>query len=240
MRKLLTVAAAATATLAVAGGAVAQSGEMTFKASVSPADAGTAKKPKNTKLRFEQTLDKPGTTVEFIDLALPKGLKLSGKGLGDCTVDDLAFEGTAACANDKAGPTGHATALLEGPSPQVLEFNVTPFVANSTTMLFYVANEEGAGIFVQSPITGKITAKGRKLRIQIPKELRQPVPGVDASLTSIDVTFTARKGKRYLVSSVGCKNRKHRFGAKLTFSERADGNPVPDPISASATARCKK
>jgi hypothetical protein len=241
LRKLLTVVVAATATLALAGGAVAQSDEITFKASVSPADAGTANKPKNTKLRFQQTLDKPGTTVEFIDLALPRSLKLSGKGLGDCTVDDLAFGGPPACANDKAGPTGHATATLgTGPSAQELVFNVTPFVASATTLLFYVASEEGSGVAVQSPITGKITAKGRKLRIRIPLELRQPVVGVDASLTSLDATFTAKKGKRYLVSSVGCKNRKHKFNAKLTFSERADGAPVPDPVSASATARCKK
>src|SRR5829696_4121938 len=101
-RKLLTVAAVATATLGLTAGAAAQTGELTFKAKATPSDAGTKKKPKNVKVRFTQSLNKPGTTVEFIDLTLGKGLKMSGKGLGDCTVDDLAFEGPAACANDKA------------------------------------------------------------------------------------------------------------------------------------------
>ena len=86
---------------------------------------------------------------------------------------------------------------------------------DSNTLVFYVASESGSGVAVQSPITGEITAKGRKLRIRIPQELRQPVPGVDASLTSLDQTFTAKRGKNYLVKSIGCKKRKHKFTGKL-------------------------
>ena len=48
--------------------------------------------------------------------------------------------------------------------------------------------------------------------------LRQPVPGVDASLTGLNQTFKAKKGKRYLVRSTGCKGGKHRFTGTLTFS----------------------
>jgi len=237
LRKLLTVAIAATATLALAATAVGQSDEITFKPTVKPSKAGTTKKPKNVEVKFNMTVDKPGTTVEFIDLTLPKGLKMSGKGLGNCTVDDLAFTGPSACANDKAGPQGTADAML-GQDP--LPFTIQPFVADANTLLFYVATAEGSGVAVQSPITGEITSGGRKLRIQIPQELRQPVPGVDASLTGIDQIFKAKKGKKYLVSSTSCKGKKWTFNGKLTFTNRADGAAVPGPIDADASAPCKK
>lgn len=243
MRKLLMGAVAASATLAVAAGAIAQAPESTFSSKVSPSKAGTKKKPRNTTVTFGVTLDKPGTTVEFIDLNLPKSLKLSGKGLKRCDPADLAAEGPSGCpSGSKAGPSGTATALLgaEGPSQQELRFVVSPFVVNSTTLVFYVASEAGAGVFVQSPITGKITNKGRKIRITIPKELRQPVSGVDASLTSLNQTFSGRVGKNYVVSSVGCKNKKHKFTGSLIFGERADGAAVPSPVSLATSAKCKK
>jgi hypothetical protein len=243
LRKLLTGAVVASVSLAVAAGAIAQSPESTFTADVSPSRAGTKAKPKNTTLAFGVTLDKPSTTVEFINLNLPRGLKLSGKGMKRCTVDKLAAEGPSGCPSaSKAGPTGTATALLgpPGPTQSELHFNVSPFVLDSNSFVFYVASESGTGIAVQSPITGEITRKGRKLRIRIPQELRQPVPGVDASLTSLNQTFSGKRKGNYVVSSVGCKNRKHKFSGSLEFSARADNAPVPGPVLVSTQAPCKK
>jgi hypothetical protein len=243
LRKLLTGAVVASASLAIAAGAIAQSPEAGFTAKVTPSKAGTTKKPKNTTLAFGVTLDKPNTTVEFIDLALPKGLKLSGKGLKRCSADTLAAEGPTGCpSGSKAGPSGTATADLgpEGPSQSQLHFVVSPFVLDNDTFVFYVASDTGSGVAVQSPITGEITSKGRKLRIRIPQELRQPVPGVDASLTGLNQTFSGKVGKRYVVSSTGCKNRKHKFTGKLTFTARADGAPVPPPETSSTSVKCKK
>jgi hypothetical protein len=238
LRKLIMGAVVASLSLAVAGAAVAQAPESTFDAEVSPADAGTKRKPKNTALTFEVTLNKPQTTVEFIDLALPRALKISGKGLKRCSQETLAFEGPSACpAGSKAGPTGEATAQL---LDATLEFDVTPFVMDSNTLVFYIASEAGSGLFVQSPITGEITGKGRKLRIRIPEELRKPDGVNDASLTGLKQTFKGKVGKKYLVSSTGCKNRKHRFTGKLTFAERGDNAPVPAPVELSTSAPCKK
>jgi hypothetical protein len=242
LRKLIMVAVAASVSLAVATGAVAQE-PTTFTADVKPANAGTKRNPKNTTLNFKVTLDKPGSTVEFIDLGLPRGLKISGKGLKRCSVNTLATEGPSGCpSGSKAGPTGSATATVgpEGPGQQVLNFDVSPFVLDSNTLVFYVASEGGSGIAVQSPITGEITGKGRKMRIRIPEELRQPVEGLDASLTSLDQTFKGRVKKNYVVSSTGCKNRKHKFTGKLTFTERADKAVVPDPVSLTTTTNCSR
>jgi glucose/arabinose dehydrogenase len=242
LRKLLMGAVVASLSLAVAAGAVAQEPESTFSAKATPSNAGTKRKPKNTSLNFKVTLNKPQTTVEFIDLALPKGLKLSGKGLKRCSVDTLAFEGPQACPKgSKAGPTGTANAVLgSGPTAAPLNFDVTPFVLDSNTLVFYVASEGGTGVFVQSPITGEITSKGRKLRIRIPEELRKPDGVTDASLTALDQTLTGKVRKKYLVSSTGCKNRKHRITGKLTFTQRGDGAPVPAPVDLATTASCRK
>ena len=55
------------------------------------------------------TLDKPGTTVEFIDLELPKGLKISGKGLEQVHGRHARARSVRLPASSKAGPTGSAT-----------------------------------------------------------------------------------------------------------------------------------
>jgi hypothetical protein len=243
LRKLIMGAVAASATLAVAAGAVAQSPESTFTAKVSPSKAGTSTNPKNETLSFGVTLNRPGTTVEFIDLGLPKTLKMSGKGLKRCDPQTLAAQGPPGCpSGSKAGPSGTARALLgpAGPAQVELRFVVSPFVVDSTTLVFYVASESGSGVFVQSPITGKITSQGHKLRITIPKELRQPVAGTDATLTSLNQTFFGKVGKHYMVSSTGCVKRKHKFTGKLTFGERADGAAVPPAVPLTTSARCSK
>jgi hypothetical protein len=240
LRKLFIGAVATAATVALgAGVAHSQDTGVVFTAKATPTKVGTKKKPKNTALTVNMSVNRPGTTVEFIDLTLPKGLKISGKGLGNCTPDDLAFGGPEACADDAAGRRGTAAASL-GAQGAPLNFTVQPFVQDANTLVFYVASEQGSGISVESPITGEITGGGHKLRISIPPALRQPVPGVDASLTALNQTFSAKKGKKALVTSTGCKGGKHKFTGKLTFTARADLAPVPGPATAKTSSRCKK
>lgn len=237
MRKLLMGAVAASVSLAVAAGAIAQTPESSLDASVSPSNAGTKSNPKNTRLGFEMTLNKPQSTVEFIDLQLPRGLKMSGKGFRRCSLDTIGRNPSDCPSGSKAGPIGEASALLS-PNNTALHFTVQSYVVNNTTLGFYVA--EDTGIQVQAPLEGEITKKGRRLRITIPFELRQPVAGLDASLTGLQQTFSAKRGDNYIVSSVGCKNRTHKFRATLTFSDRADGAPVPDPVTTNDSASCRK
>jgi hypothetical protein len=240
LRKFLVGAVTASAVLAVAVPAFAQS-EATFKASVSPKKAGTSQKPKNSSLSINLKLNKPLTTVEFIDLTLPKTLKFNGKGLRKCNADLLAQQGPSACASAKAGPRGTATAVQQatgGPAVP-LEFDVSPFVKDADELIFYVATKEGTGVFVQSPITGKISSGGRKLRIQIPEALRRP-GGTDASLTGLSQLFKASKGSNYLLSSTGCKGGKDPITGKLTFATRIDGAAVPAPLTTKTSAKCSK
>jgi hypothetical protein len=233
---LLMGALAASATLAVAAGAIAQSPEASLTATASPADAGTSRKPKNTKIGFDLKVNKPGTTVQTITLKLPSTIKLSGKGLGRCNFDDLNAEGPTACpSKSKAGPVGEAHAVA-GPALAPVDFTVTPFVEDSNTLMFYLNSTLG----VQQAIRGEITSKGHKLTITIPTSLRKP-GGLDASLTGLKQSFTKKVGSKYLVSSTGCKNKKWTFSGTLGFAtDRADGAAAPAPLTSSSTVKCKK
>ena len=42
-----------------------------------------------------------------------------------------------------------------------------------------------------------------------------------SSLVELKTTLTAKKGKNYLVSSIGCKNKKHDIGVKFNFNPNA-------------------
>jgi hypothetical protein len=240
LRKLLTVAVAATALLSiVAGAAIADpnDSQATLTVKATPTDAGTTKKPKNVKLSFNTKVNLPQTTVGTIEVLLPKGLKFSGKGLKKCNADDLAASGISACpSGSKVGPKGVANALV-GVQNAPLNLDVYPFVEDSNTFLFYLSQQGGG---VQSVIRGEITSKGRKLTITIPFELRQPAPGLDATLIGIDQTFSGKVKKNYAVSSTSCPKGGWEVGSRLIFSPRADGAAVPAPEAREVKVKCKK
>jgi hypothetical protein len=71
----------------------------------------------------------------------------------------------------KAGPLGEASAEL-GANNTPLEFTVQSFVVNHTTLGFYV--NATTGIQVQAPLEGRLTDKGRHLRITIPSSFDSP------------------------------------------------------------------
>jgi hypothetical protein len=239
LRKLLTVAIAATATLALATGAIADpnDSEATLTATASPTDSGTKKKPKNLKLGFKLDVDKPGTTVEVIEMLLPQGTKISGKGFKSCNADDLVATGVAGCpTGSKAGPKGSASAAV-GPQGAPLNLDVYPFVEDSNTLLFYLSQVQGP---LQTVVKGEITNSGRKMAITIPDELRKP-GGLDATLTGIDQMFSAKRKKNYIVSSTKCPKGGWEFGGRLVFAtDRLDGTPAPAPESRESKVKCKK
>jgi hypothetical protein len=239
LRKLLTVAVAATATLALATGAVAEpnDSEATLNVTAKPTDAGTKRNPKNVKLGFNLQVDKPGTTVEIIEVLMPRGTKISGKGFKRCNAEDLVAVGVTGCASgSKAGPKGTANAAV-GIQRAPLNLDVFPFVEDANTLLFYLAQQGGG---VQTVVKGEIMNRGRKMAITIPRELRQP-GGLDATLTGINQTFSGKRNGNYIVSSTACPNGRWKFGGRLVFAtDRVDGAPAPAPESRESVVRCKK
>jgi hypothetical protein len=242
LRKLLTVALATTATLGVAGASIAQApAQGTLTATASPSTAGTAKKPKNVKLGIKTTVTTANASADKIIIKLPSQLKFSGKGFKKCNAEDLGAGGPTVCPSGaKAGPKGVANALV-GPAASTtkapLTLDVYPFVEDSNTFLFYLDDRGSEYVNV---VKGEITGGGKTMTITLPVTVRQPVPGLDASLVSIQQTFSGKAKKNYIVSSTGCKGKKWNIGGTITFSQRADGFPPPGTLSNSASASCKK
>ena len=240
MRKYLIAAIAVLTSLALASVALAQSGDISASTSVSPQKHGTKKKPRAAKVKTFVKNNVPGTTASKIEIDFPKTVKISGKGLTHCAVSEFAKPGGKSnCpAKSKAGTgVSHAT-LGQGGSGTPLNFNVTAYVSGNNLIVFYI-EQQGGG--VTKALKGKISrASGKfaqKLVISIPADLQQPVRNVYGNLNDLTSTLYNKKGKHSLISTVGCKKKKHVFGAKITYVPNPNQPPQPSG-SGTSTAKC--
>jgi hypothetical protein len=235
LRKPFIAAGTAALALGVAGIAYAQTPEpsVTATATTSPTKAGTKSKPKAEKVKLVVKNDPSSkTTAAKITITFPSTLKLSTSGLDQCTAsDEELIASTAVCKKSIAG-TGTANAILNPfASPAPLHFKVTPLVGKNE-LLFFLAQEPGA---VKAVLHGKIS--GKKLTIAIPEFLQQPAPGTYSALNDLTTTLSLKKGSKALITSVGCKSKKHTIGVSVGYV----GNPNPpakSSASANADAKC--
>lgn len=228
MRKTYLVAATATLALGAAGVALAQTTpppSVTVTTSVSPTKAGTKAKPKSEslKLKVENNAESK-TTASRITITFPSTLKLSTKGLDQCRAsDETLLESTSSCKKAIAGK-GEANALVNpfATTPAPLKFKVTPIVGRNE--LLFVLNSNIANAVLHGKISGK------KLTISIPDFLQQPAPGTYSALIDLSATLSKKKGDAALISSTGCRSKKHG----LTF--KVDYVPNPSPPSQSSAS----
>jgi hypothetical protein len=234
LRKYLIAALAALTAVAVTGVAVAQDAP-SLSVKTTPTKAGKPKSPKNEKLRLQ--VENPDTTATLSKLTItaPSTIKLSTKGLPRCSESTLETEGPDGCPRASRVGSGVARALLgvNTPSPTPLTFDVTAVVTGSRNLGFHLDTRE-----LDVNVLAPSTISGRKLTLTVPQAAQQPAPMTWAGLVSIDTTISAKKGKNYLVSSTGCKSKKHAFKAALTF--RDNGVSPARTENASASARCSK
>jgi hypothetical protein len=236
LRKSFLVAGVATAVFGTAGIAYAQNAapEGTVTASVSPSKAGTKSSPKSVKLKLEvkNNVTESKATAAKIAITLPSTLKLSTKGLDQCTVtdDELLAGPKSVCPKAIAG-AGEAHAIVNPyASPAKVTFKLTPVIGKNE-LLFYLEQSPGS---VKAILHGKIS--GKKLTIEIPKFLQQPATDVYSALSDLSTTLSKKKGKNYLVSSVGCKSKAH----KISVTESFVPNPTaPAKSSATGTGNAK-
>jgi hypothetical protein len=229
LRKPFLAAGTAALALGVAGIAYAQTPppSITATASVSPTKAGTKSKPKSEKLKLKVVNNKESkTTAAKITITVPSTLKVSTSGLDVCKAsDDELLASTAVCKKSIAGKgTAHALVNPFAASPAQVEFKVTPVVGNKEVL--FVLNSPIA----QAVLHGKIS--GSKMTISITPELQQPAPGTYSALLDLTTELSKKKGSKALISSVGCKSKKHKVGVKVDFAP----NPNPPAASSASTS----
>jgi hypothetical protein len=231
LRKSFLVAGVATAVFGTAGIAYAQNAapEPTVTVKVSPTKAGTKSKPKSEKLTLtvKNNVSESKATAAKIAITLPSTLKLSTKGLDQCTAtdDELLSGPKSVCAKSVAG-AGEAHAIVNPyASPAKVTFKVTPVISKNE-LRFYLEQSPGN---VKAILHGKIS--GKKLTIEIPKFLQEPAPNTFSALSDLTTTLSKKKGSNALLTSVGCKSKAHKVSVTTSFVP----NPTP-PSKSSATA----
>ena len=233
MRKPLLVAGIAALAFGTTGVALAQTPDPTIEASVnaSPTKAGTKSKPKAVTFNLAVVNDPASkTTAKSIEVAFPSTIKVSTKGLDQCTKsNDELIADVNVCKKSFAG-TGKASALLNpnATAPGPLSFNVQPIVGKNE-ILFVLSGSANAVLH------GKI--KGSKLTIAITPELQQPVPGVYSALNKLSTKIKKTKGSNSLISSVGCKNKKHTVKVTVGYAPNPNA-PAKPSASDSVDVKC--
>jgi hypothetical protein len=252
LRKLL-IGAAVLAVVAVPTVALAQNPApvVTNDVKLTPSKAGTTKKPKAAKFTFKVVNSAESkTTVKQIKLELPKGVKLSGDKLTSCTADE--FVANAGCPSASKLGTGVSYAFIVAPTPApdcvgsngaasgCLTFDTTFYVGGKNALTVALQQRGGPAF---PPLTGKITNSGRRLTIDIPAELQQPVPGTFSALLQLSGSFSRSKtvkGKKYsFVSTTSCPSSKE-WSVKSTLVYGANTAPAPAAKSATDDVKCSK
>jgi len=233
LRKPLIAAVAAALAVATAGVAYAQNPDptITVTASVSPSKAGTKTKPKSETLKLK-VVNNPAskTTAKSIAITLPSTLKLSTKGLPQCTKGDQALlDDPSICKSSFAG-SGSAHAVLNPDAPAPLTFKVQPVIGKNE-MLFLLSGSASAVLH------GKV--KGSTMTIIISPQLQEPAPKVFSALSDLSTSIAKKKGKAALVMSTGCKSKKHTINVTVGYANDPDNPNKPSKPSASNSADAK-
>jgi hypothetical protein len=237
LRKFAIAALAALMSVTLAAVAMAQGTDATAELTIKPSKAGTKTRPKPISLKLFVKNNVPGTTAKRIDILLPRNVRASGKGLAKCDLAELGRQGLTACPSRSKAGSGFANALVNpaSPNPAPLKFKVTAFNGGTKSILFYLQqvnpqNNQVIPTGVSRAIEGKLgrasgAAYFQRLRIDIPGDLQQPAPGVYSALQDLETTLKLSKGRNSLLTTIGCKSRKHQLGVVLSYG------PNPGPPS---------
>jgi len=242
LRKYLIVAIAALTTVAFATVAIAQTGDTaTLKTKLTPTNAGTKNKPKNSKLDLNVINGNTQRTMSDLDIFMPKTLKLSLKGMPSCAPDKVLAR---SCPKSSLLGTGEAKAKtgVNGSTPGDLTFDVkavkTKSQVNGKDMLGFVIDDGGSLIFLTETKLSKAGGKyGQKLHIDVP-ELAQHAGTAFNGLVSLHTKLGKKKGKNMLLATTGCKGKKQPFKVVLTFID--NGVTTATTIDKTSTSKCSK
>jgi hypothetical protein len=242
LRKYLIAAVAAVTAIAFSAVALAQGPDTaTLTTKVTPKDAGTKAKPKNSTFVLNVVNNNTSRTMSDLDIFLAKNVKLSLKGMPSCAPDVIFAK---KCKDSAVLGTGEAKAKVgvNGPPELVSDrtFAVTAFKTKSPvtgkTMLGFFIDDGQFQFLTETTLTGASGKYGQKLHIDVPG-LAQQVGATYNGLVSLKATLKKKVGRRYLISTIGCAKRKHPYKVDLTFIPNGvtDGRVISDTANAPCT-----
>jgi hypothetical protein len=244
LRKYLIAAVAAVTVISFSAVALAQGPDTaTLKVKVTPTDAGTKRKPKNSTFVLDVVNNNTSRTMSDLDVFIARNVRLSLKGMPSCA-PDVIFQ--RKCPARTVLGTGEAKAKVgvNGPPANVTDliFKVTAFktksqVTGKNMLGFFIDNGATLQFLTETTLTSASGKYGQKLHIDVP-ELAQRVGATYNGLVSLKATLKKKVGSKYLISTVGCKAKKHPYKVDLTFIPNGvtDGRVISD----TANARCTK
>lgn len=224
--------------LAMAGTALATDTTMDTSLKVSPAKAGTKKKPRAAKLTLGIEGSSPSglpATTTRLKVTLPKGFQWNGKRWASkarCSASmATAKKSASVCPPGSKVGSGHVTAL-GGPTGGIVEeIDLTAFVTTGGNLGLFLKATTPVPLGVM--LEGKVN--GRTIDVTIPNNIQEPVPGVATGIKSLRFTLSGKSkigGKtRGIVETTSCSGS---WKAKVTNVLR-DGTLTDSP-----SAKCKK
>jgi hypothetical protein len=243
-RTLVGALVALTAMVAAAVVYANPTSDSTFKATATggPKNAGSAKHPKNSNLKLVfQGGTKSGTgqpeTSTAIAITLAKGWKLNGKIWPKSKRCDRSKANTQ--RSDSACPKG---SLVGKGTTTVAGINGT--IKRTYSIRSYILTNGTLGTWVQTPagvtpIVNRMlgsTVSGRKITINIDKEVQEPVQGANTGILTLSFKLSAKakvKGKnRGVVETSSCPKGGWKFN--VVSVERTG------KIPSSSTIKCTK
>lgn len=243
LNKILTgCALAGVLTLSIAGPAMADVANSTLDTSlkVSPAKAGTPKKPKPLELTLRmEGGTKTGTgmpsTSTRLKVQLPSGIVWNGKAWPKkqrCDVNRVNRERSLkSCPKGAIVGKGHVTALA-GDGSLVEEIDVTAAVTSAGNLGLFL--DATVPVPIQTMLEGKVSKTGL-IDVAIPANIQQPALGVRSSIKTLTFTLEGKtkvKGRSMgVVASTGCKKS---WKMKVT-NVLTDGS-----LTDTASASCRK
>jgi hypothetical protein len=247
LKKYLLVAAIGLVALVVAATATAQYTlpVLTFDGNLTPTNAGTKKKPKNSKIRITASIPPEArATVDQMVFNLPAHVRVNGKGFPTCPASELNnTKDPSKCPRRSRVGTGTVVVRVGN---STVNLNLTFFVGSRDELAVWV---QAVGLPIQTALRGIVSRAGtpyfQKLTIDIPQNVTQPLPNVYANLTSLNATIGGHNGKRRkkrrnLITTVGCPaSREHQYEARF----RLIANPNPPAqgtITDTDTSSCTK
>ncbi len=222
-----------------------------LRVGISPARAGTKRKPKAAAITvtINSPTENPAATKE-VDVYFGKGLEFNNRLFPSCSTATInRSQSIEGCPKGSIVGKGRARATGFTAGQKVPE-ELTVTAVNGTSNQLHLFVEGSNPVAIASPLTGRLSKArgpyGYKLAVTIPENLRNVSPGVIYAALSyftvkVKATHTVRRGTRKVkvpyVTTVGCTRGGWPFRADFRFDPNAPF--FDDPLTAeSPKAKC--